>query len=159
MNTRLQVEHPVTEAIFDVDLVALQIAVAEGGAVPSAADPVGHAIEVRLYAEDPAQGWQPQSGHLTSFEIPGATTFARSPRARIRVDSGFAAGNDVSTHYDAMLAKVIAWAPTRPEAPRLLAGALPLSRFPGLLTNPATLLATLPLLPFPPGSHPTTLLA
>src|SRR3546814_3860351 len=124
MNTRLQVEHPVTEAIFDVDLVALQIAVAEGGAVPSAADPDGHAIEVRLYAEDPAQGWQPQSGHLTSFEIPGATTLARYPRARIRVDSGFAAGNDVSTHYDATMAKVIDLAPPRTAAARTLDGAL-----------------------------------
>ncbi|HEY9566045.1 MAG TPA: biotin carboxylase N-terminal domain-containing protein [Nocardioides sp.] len=143
MNTRLQVEHPVTEAIFDVDLVALQIAVAEGGAVPSAADPAGHAIEVRLYAEDPAQGWQPQSGHLTSFEIPGATTFARSPRAGIRVDSGFAAGNDVSTHYDAMLAKVIAWAPTRTEAARMLAGALRRARLHGVVTNRDMLVATL----------------
>ena len=122
MNTRLQVEHPVTELVHGVDLVALQLAVAEGAPVveegrqgPSrnhtggfetvAAQPPqppegrGHAIEVRLYAEDPALDYQPQSGVLTTFEIP--------LEAGIRVDAGYASGSEVSTHYDAMLAKVI----------------------------------------------------
>ncbi len=121
MNTRLQVEHPVTEAVFGVDLVAMQLTVAEGGVVcPSPgqgsgsgtrphpdgpAGPDGHAIEVRLYAEDPGADYQPQSGRLTTFEIPLVDG--------VRVDSGFESGSVVSTHYDAMLAKVIAHAPTR----------------------------------------------
>ncbi len=78
--------------------------------------PTGHAIEVRLYAEDPAADWQPQSGRLTRFEIPEGDG--------IRVDSGFETGSEVSTHYDAMLAKVVAHAPTREQAARRLAGAL-----------------------------------
>src|SRR5690606_37317959 len=76
MNTRLQVEHPVTEAIFGVDLVEAQIAVAEGRPVTPylPGEPNGHSVEVRLYAEDPANDWQPQSGTLTSFEVPGVKT-------------------------------------------------------------------------------------
>ncbi|WP_245644605.1 ATP-binding protein [Nocardioides jensenii] len=151
MNTRLQVEHPVTEAVFDVDLVELQFAVAEGrssaevvaGATTSALNPRGHAIEVRLYAEDPAHDWQPQSGTLTSFEIPGLVSFERSTRAGVRVDSGFETGSEVSTHYDAMLAKVIAWAPTRGEAARMLAGALRRAQLHGVVTNRDMLVAAL----------------
>ena len=79
-------------------------------------DPQGHAIEVRLYAEDPAADYQPQSGVLTTFEIP--------LEDGIRVDAGFETGSEVSTHYDAMLAKVIAHAPTREAAARKLAGVL-----------------------------------
>ncbi|MGA8846793.1 MAG: biotin carboxylase N-terminal domain-containing protein, partial [Nocardioides sp.] len=128
MNTRLQVEHPVTEAVHGVDLVALQLAVAEGGNLPeTAAAPTGHAIEVRLYAEDPAADYQPQSGLLTAFVIPTADG--------IRVDTGFTSGSVVSTHYDAMLAKVIAWAPTREVAARKLAGVLSRARIHGLVTN------------------------
>ncbi len=133
MNTRLQVEHPVTEAVHGVDLVELQLAVAESSASDSAVaerqadDPDGHAIEVRLYAEDPAADWQPQSGRLTTFEIPEVDG--------IRVDSGFESGSEVSTHYDAMLAKVIAHAPTREQAARMLAGALSRARIHGLVTN------------------------
>ncbi|WP_134740437.1 biotin carboxylase N-terminal domain-containing protein [Nocardioides sp. 503] len=128
MNTRLQVEHPVTEEVWGVDLVELQLAVAETGVLP-AGDwaPQGHAIEVRLYAEDPAAGYQPQSGTLTAFEIPAGPG--------IRVESGFASGSEVSTHYDAMLAKVIAVAPTRAAAARRLAGALDGARIHGLTTN------------------------
>ena len=128
MNTRLQVEHPVTEAVFDVDLVQLQIAVAEGGVDMRAAQPpTGHAIEVRLYAEDPAAGYQPQSGTLTTFEVPAEDG--------IRVDTGFESGSEVSTHYDAMLAKLIVHAPTREHAARQLASVLSRARIHGLITN------------------------
>ncbi len=114
MNTRLQVEHPVTELVHDVDLVELQIAAAQASWTMGWTDPPrSHAIEVRLYAEDPAADYQPQSGTLTTFEIPFEDG--------IRVDAGFESGSEVSTHYDAMLAKVIAHAPTREAAARKLA--------------------------------------
>ena len=139
MNTRLQVEHPVTEAIFGVDLVEQQINVAEGHPVEvNVGQPNGHAVEVRLYAEDPANDWQPQSGTLTSFEVPGvAAEFATPTSATgwLRLDTGFVAGSEVGTHYDAMLAKVIVWAPTRARALRQLAGALEKARLHGLTTN------------------------
>ena len=137
MNTRLQVEHPVTELVTGQDLVAVQIAVAEGKAVPDVpGGPRGHAVEARLYAEDPAAGWQPQSGRLTRLEVPGVTAeFANPASYGIRLDSGFAAGNEVGTHYDAMLAKVLAWAPTREQAARTLAAALRRARIHGVRTN------------------------
>ncbi|MCD4533247.1 ATP-grasp domain-containing protein [Nocardioides sp. cx-169] len=135
MNTRLQVEHPVTEAVFGVDLVALQISVAEGEAVAGAVRPEGHAIEVRLYAEDPGADYQPQSGLLTAFDIP--------VEDGIRVEAGFAGGNEVSTHYDAMLAKVIARAGTRQAAARKLASVLSRARIHGLATNRDLLVAIL----------------
>ena len=128
MNTRLQVEHPVTELVHDVDLVKLQIDAAENDWTMGWTDPPrGHAIEVRLYAEDPAADYQPQSGTLTLFDIP--------VEPGIRVDSGFETGSEVSTHYDAMLAKVIAHAPTREQAARQLAGVLERARIHGLVTN------------------------
>jgi propionyl-CoA carboxylase alpha chain len=138
MNTRLQVEHPVTELVTGQDLVALQVAVAEGRALdPSPVPhPHGHAVEVRLYAEDPGAGWQPQSGRLTRFDIPGVAAEFENPSSfGVRLDSGFEAGSEVGTHYDAMLAKVIAWAPTREQALRQLAGALSRARIHGLRTN------------------------
>ena len=138
MNTRLQVEHPVTELVFGVDLVDLQLAVAEDRALdPHAIGEVsGHAIEVRLYAEDPDAGWQPQSGVLTAFDIPGVSAeFDLLNRPGVRVDAGFTSGSEVSTHYDAMLAKVIAWAPTREQAARGLADTLARARIHGLVTN------------------------
>jgi propionyl-CoA carboxylase alpha chain len=145
MNTRLQVEHPVTEAITGTDLVELQVRVAEGGRLD--ADPVaprGHSIEARLYAEDPAGDWQPQSGRLVTFDVPDSTTeFTRCTTHGVRVDAGFEAGSEVSTFYDAMLAKVIAWAPTRREAVRMLATALSRARIHGLVTNRDLLVATL----------------
>jgi propionyl-CoA carboxylase alpha chain len=129
MNTRLQVEHPVTELVHGVDLVAMQLAVAEGRPAGRGlrGDPTGHAIEVRLYAEDPATDYQPQSGTLTRFEIPH--------EPGIRVDAGFETGSEVSTHYDAMLAKVIAHAPSREAAARKLAGVLSRARIHGVATN------------------------
>ncbi|GAA2149829.1 biotin carboxylase N-terminal domain-containing protein [Nocardioides koreensis] len=154
MNTRLQVEHPVTELVHGVDLVEMQIQVAEGAGVPELASlaaraPGGHAIEVRLYAEDPARDWQPQSGTLTAFDVPGVSVEfavldrAGLGRAGLRLDAGFEAGSEVSTHYDAMLAKVIAWAPTRTQAARRLAGALAGARLHGPATNRDLLVSVL----------------
>ena len=148
MNTRLQVEHPVTEAVLGIDLVRgpdrgrrgcerrRRCVVCEA--------PRGHAVEVRLYAEDPAADYQPQSGRLAAFDIPGVDVeFAPQREAGLRLDSGFEAGNEVGTHYDAMLAKVISWAPTREQAVRRLAGALSRARLHGLTTNRDLLVASL----------------
>src|SRR5256885_11712051 len=106
MNTRLQVEHPVTECVTGLDLVRLQLLVADGRPLPAQAlHPTlsGHAIEVRVYAEDAERNFLPATGTLRSFD------FGQS----VRVDSGFVPGDVVSTFYDPMLAKVIAFAPTR----------------------------------------------
>ncbi|HET8716550.1 MAG TPA: biotin/lipoyl-containing protein, partial [Nocardioidaceae bacterium] len=142
MNTRLQVEHPVTECVFGIDLVAQQLHVAEGRALGglvatgSAGRAQGHAVEVRLYAEDPAHDWQPQSGRLLRLDVPGASSAFAAPAAYgIRVDSGYDAGTEVGTHYDAMLAKVVAWAPTREQALRRLAATLAGARIHGVRTN------------------------
>lgn len=126
MNTRLQVEHPVTEATTGLDLVELQILVADGGtldAQPPASR--GSAIEARLYAEDPAKGWQPQAGTVHRFDVPG----------HVRVDTGIEDGSVVSIFYDPMLAKVISYAPTRRQAATVLADALARTRIHGLRTN------------------------
>lgn len=145
MNTRLQVEHPVTECTTGLDLVAAQLRVARGELLPPEPPTArGHAIEVRLYAEDPAKDWQPQSGWLHRLTIPGAITeFAIPAGAGIRVDSGFAGGEQVGVHYDPMLAKVIAVAPTRAEAAARLAGALARAEIHGLTTNRDLLVAVL----------------
>ena len=138
MNTRLQVEHPVTELVFGADLVDLQLAVAEGRSLDAHAvgEVYGHAIEVRLYAEDPDHDWQPQSGLLTTFEVPGvAAEFDLLNRPGLRLDAGFGSGDEVSTYYDAMLAKVVSWAPTREQAARRLADALARARIHGVVTN------------------------
>ncbi|MEV6729760.1 biotin carboxylase N-terminal domain-containing protein [Streptomyces sp. NPDC051364] len=134
MNTRLQVEHPVTEAVFGLDLVALQLRIAEGSALPlTPPEPAGHAVEARLYAEDPAQDWRPQTGVLQTLAVPG----------EVRVDTGFADGDTVGVHYDPMLAKVVAHAPTRAEAVRALAHALAGARIHGLTTNRELLVRSL----------------
>ncbi|OBJ98769.1 acetyl/propionyl-CoA carboxylase subuit alpha [Mycolicibacterium fortuitum] len=126
MNTRLQVEHPVTEATTGLDLVELQIAVADGDRLDNEPPPSkGSAIEVRLYAEDPAKGWQPQAGTVHRFEVPG----------QMRVDTGVEDGSVVSIFYDPMLAKVISYAPTRRQAATVLADALARTRIHGLRTN------------------------
>jgi acetyl/propionyl-CoA carboxylase alpha subunit len=129
MNTRLQVEHPVTECITGLDLVQLQIAVARGEALPAEAlDPsiTGHAIEVRLCAEDPAAGYLPVSGTFDLFEVEGDG---------IRVDSGVRSGSEVPPYYDSMVAKVIAHGPTRSAAAGRLADALSRARLHGITTN------------------------
>ncbi|MFF1507951.1 acetyl/propionyl/methylcrotonyl-CoA carboxylase subunit alpha [Streptomyces sp. NPDC058326] len=136
MNTRLQVEHPVTEEVYGVDLVALQFAVAEGRALPPEPPaPHGHAVEARLYAEDPAGEWAPQTGVLHRFDLPR--------EGRLRVDTGYASGDTIGVHYDPMLAKVIAHAPTRAEAVRKLAHALERARIHGPVTNRELLVASL----------------
>jgi acetyl/propionyl-CoA carboxylase alpha subunit len=130
VNTRLQVEHPVTELVTGLDLVELQLRVAEGNPLPTDARDAridGHAIEVRLYAEDVPAGFLPATGTLHHFRI--------GPLPGIRVDTGVADGSVVSTHYDPMLAKVIAHGPTRRDAARRLARALRLARIHGVTTN------------------------
>ena len=138
MNTRLQVEHPVTEETTGLDLVELQIEVADGGhlgAEPPAAH--GSSIEARLYAEDPAHNWQPQAGPVYRIDVPSARTqFATlGARTGIRLDSGIVDGSVVSIHYDPMLAKVISYAPTRRQAALVLADALARAQVHGLRTN------------------------
>ncbi|MFD9790225.1 acetyl/propionyl/methylcrotonyl-CoA carboxylase subunit alpha [Streptomyces sp. NPDC059070] len=126
MNTRLQVEHPVTEAVFGLDLVALQLRVAEGDALPAEPpEPSGHAVEARLYAEDPARGWTPQTGVLHRLAVPDG----------VRLDRGYGDGDTVGVHYDAMLAKVVVHAPTRAAAVRGLARALERAAVHGPTTN------------------------
>jgi acetyl/propionyl-CoA carboxylase alpha subunit len=138
MNTRLQVEHPVTEETTGLDLVELQLAVADGsalGAEPPAAR--GHSIEARLYAEDPARGWQPQAGLVQAFGVPAvrAQFGSLGQRIGIRLDSGVVDGSMVSIHYDPMLAKVISYAPTRGQSALVLANALARAHVHGLRTN------------------------
>ncbi|MFF2949912.1 acetyl/propionyl/methylcrotonyl-CoA carboxylase subunit alpha [Kitasatospora sp. NPDC057965] len=143
MNTRLQVEHPVTEAVTGLDLVALQLAVAEGRALPGPTAPpiTGHAIEARLYAEDPAHDWRPATGTLHRIEltVPHEEFTGRG----VRLDSGVGDGCAITPHYDALLAKVIAWAPTRAAAARRLADALARARIHGPATNRASLVRAL----------------
>ncbi len=130
VNTRLQVEHPVTEGITGLDLVRVQLEVAAGRPLPDEvvdASFRGHAIEARLYAEDVPAGYLPTSGDVVTFEIP--------PAEGLRVDAGFASGTRVSTFYDSMLAKVIAYGPTRDDARRTLAAALHRARLHGVTTN------------------------
>ncbi|MFK0217356.1 acetyl/propionyl/methylcrotonyl-CoA carboxylase subunit alpha [Streptomyces vinaceus] len=143
MNTRLQVEHPVTEAVFGLDLVALQLRAAEGAALPlTPPEPTGHAVEARLYAEDPAQDWRPQTGVLHTLAVPGWVPPGEAG-GTVRVDTGFADGDTVGVHYDPMLAKVIVHAPTRAEAVRALAHALAGARVHGLTTNRELLVRSL----------------
>ncbi|CAN5211854.1 biotin carboxylase N-terminal domain-containing protein [soil metagenome] len=151
VNTRLQVEHPVTELVTGLDLVRLQLLVAQGEALPAEvvnASMTGHAIEVRLYAEDPAAGFLPTSGLLRDFTLPDW----------VRVDTGFVSGDTVSIHYDPMLAKVIAHAPTRTEAALALANALRSARIHGVGTNRDVLVGILTEPEFLAGSTDTAYL-
>jgi acyl-CoA carboxylase subunit alpha len=143
VNTRLQVEHPVTELVTGLDLVELQLRIAGGEPVPDdvrEAEIAGHAIEARLYAEDTARGYLPASGTIHSLDIPAG---AEAGDGCIRVDAGYAAGADVSIYYDSMLAKVIAWGPDRDAARRALAGTLARATIHGVVTNRDLLVAVL----------------
>jgi propionyl-CoA carboxylase alpha chain len=142
VNTRLQVEHPVTECVYGVDLVRFQLEVAEGLPLPAEPpEPRGHAIEARLYAEtvavaDGALDWRPSTGTLHAFGVPDVDAEFRVPRSYgLRLDSGVRGGAEIGIHYDPMLAKVIAWAPSRTAAARRLAAALRGARIHGLITN------------------------
>ncbi len=132
MNTRLQVEHPVTEAVTGLDLVAWQFHVAAGEKLPLEQAQVrfdGHAIEARVYAEDPENGFLPSTGTIVGLDLPGD----------VRVDAGIEAGGEVTPFYDAMIAKLIAQAPTRQEALDRLADALDRTLVAGVRSNVAFL--------------------
>ncbi len=137
MNTRLQVEHPVTECTTGLDLVDLQLQVAAGARLEPEPPPAsGHSIEVRLYAEDPAQDWRPQSGTVHRLALPGrVAAFEVLREPGLRLDSGVEDGSAVGVHYDPMLAKVISYAPTRGRAARMLATSLARAEVHGLRTN------------------------
>lgn len=136
MNTRLQVEHPVTEAITGLDLVRLQIEIADGAELPEAVPPIdGHAIEARLYAEDPLNDYLPVTGMVHRF------SFGESEE--IRVDAGVESGSQISVHYDPMIAKIIAHAPTRHGAAVSLSAALRRARLHTSTTNRALLVRIL----------------
>ena len=171
MNTRLQVEHTVTEAVTGLDLVALQLSIAEGDPLPFDAPPPvrGHAIEARLYAEDPdprgtppgtpgvldprgtppgtpgalSAGWRPSTGTLHRIAVPGG----------VRVDAGVVDGDAVSAHYDPLLAKVVAHGPSRAAAARKLAAALAGASLHGLVTNRDLLVRVLRSDGFAAGPH------
>ncbi len=138
VNTRLQVEHPVTEEITGLDLVRLQILIAEGAPLPVRQDDLamrGHAIECRIYAEDPHADFLPSTGTLVCWEQP--------PTVGVRYESGVETGSEVTIHYDPMLAKVIAHGPTRREAARRISKALAAMRAHGVRTNLPLLLQVL----------------
>ena len=162
-NTRLQVEHPVTECVHGIDLVALQLDIARGMALPKAPPPAaGHAIEARLYAEEPADGYRPASGPIHALHIPGVDVRFGPPAGRVasglRLDSGVEPGNEISPHYDPMLAKLIAWAPARQAAARMLASALDRARIHGPATNRSLLARVLRDPAFLDGRADTSLL-
>ena len=134
----LQVEHAVTECVSGYDLVRLQLLVAEGGSLPMPGPPPirGHAIEVRICAEDPAYAWLPAAGTLHRFEVPDVIgSFRPLPQPGLRLDSGVTDGSVIGVHHDSMLAKLVAWAPTRQEAARMLASALARTRLHGVVSN------------------------
>jgi propionyl-CoA carboxylase alpha chain len=128
VNTRIQVEHPVTEMVTGLDLIRLQIEVAEGKALPSQSSikSTGHSIEARLYAEDPANSFLPSTGTLHRWSFPDSA---------VRVDSGVEQGTEVGIHYDPLLAKLIAHGPDRDTALRKLTGALRRAVAHGVTTN------------------------
>lgn len=130
MNTRLQVEHPVTELVTGLDLVELQLRVALGEPLPITQSDVsltGHAIEARIYAEEPAAEYAPRTGMIRAWSVPAD--------AGVRVDGGVRAGSSISAHYDPMMAKIVVYGPTREVARRRLAATLERSVMLGLPTN------------------------
>jgi geranyl-CoA carboxylase alpha subunit len=151
MNTRLQVEHPVTELVTGVDLVAWQMRIAQGEPLTLEPTPTGHAIEARLYAEDPAAGFLPATGVLHGWRPPTGDG--------VRVDSGVAEGGAVTPHYDPMLAKIIAHGADREQARRRLVAALRRTVALGVATNRGFLLDVLHQPEFVVGTATTALLA
>jgi 3-methylcrotonyl-CoA carboxylase alpha subunit len=137
MNTRLQVEHPVTEMITGIDLVKLQFAVAAGESIPFRQNQIqmhGHAIEARIYAENPAKGFLPSTGTLRHLRAPQAIEFAISGGA-VRVDSGVRQGDTITPHYDPMIAKLVVWGEDRSIALGRLRAALADYEIVGVATN------------------------
>ena len=135
MNTRLQVEHPVTEMITGIDIVQQQIRIAAGERLPFKQREIvfkGHAIEARLYAEDPERGFLPSIGRIAHWRMP-------EPSARVRIDTGVAAGDEVSPYYDPMLAKLVVWGEDRERACATLLAALADCEVAGVATNIAFL--------------------
>jgi len=131
MNTRLQVEHPVTELITGIDLVEWQLRVAFGEALPLKQDEIrlnGHAVEARVYAENPTRNFMPSVGRISTWRLPAEA-------GGLRIDAGYREGDSVSPYYDAMLAKMIAWAPTRDVAIERLNRGLEESDVRGIVTN------------------------
>ena len=152
VNTRLQVEHPVTEAVTGLDLVELQLRVAAGEPLPIGQDDVvtdGHAIEARIVAEDPATDWMPSTGRIGTFRIGDG----------VRVDRGVRDGTEITPEYDSLLAKVVAHGPTRAQAMARLARGLRTARISGVRTNVACLLAVLAEEDFAAARTPTSYLA
>jgi 3-methylcrotonyl-CoA carboxylase alpha subunit len=148
MNTRLQVEHPVTEAITGLDLVEWQFRIAAGERLPLTQDRVpleGHAVEARIYAEDPARGFLPSTGTLLALRFPDG----------VRVDTGVEQGSAITPYYDPMIAKMIAHAPTRHAALDKLAAALDQTIAAGPHTNLALLSALCRATPFREGAFDT----
>jgi 3-methylcrotonyl-CoA carboxylase alpha subunit len=135
MNTRLQVEHPVTEMITGQDLVEWQLRVARGEPLPLRQDALaidGHALEARIYAEDPAKGFLPATGRIVHLGTPPASR-------HVRIDTGVAAGDEISPHYDPMIAKLIVWERDRPAALARMRAALEQFQVVGVTTNVAFL--------------------
>lgn len=150
MNTRLQVEHGVTEQVYGIDLVGWMIELAAGTLPPLAQlgaglAPRGHAVQARLYAEDPGKGFQPSAGLLTQLEFPPADG------AGLRIDTWVEAGCEISSDFDPMIAKLIAWAPDRALAVQALDRALAATRLYGVETNRAYLRQILAFSPFVDG--------
>ena len=138
MNTRLQVEHPISEYITQQDLVAWQIKVAAGEPLPVTQDDLkihGHAIEVRLYAEDPDNEFLPTAGKIEDFIYPQASSFSLDYESGIRMDTGVDSGDEVSPFYDPMIAKLIVWGKDRSTAIRKLKDALHHTHITGLTSN------------------------
>ncbi|MGX6603895.1 acetyl/propionyl/methylcrotonyl-CoA carboxylase subunit alpha [Micromonosporaceae bacterium Da 78-11] len=134
----LQTDHAVTECVSGYDLVRLQLLIAEGGSLPMPGPPPirGHAIEVRVCAEDPAYAWLPATGKLHRFAVPDvAGEFRPLPAPGLRLDAGVIDGAVIGVHHDSLLGKLIAWAPTRQEAARMLASALTRAQLHGVATN------------------------
>ncbi len=139
MNTRLQVEHPVTEAITGLDLVEWQLRIAAGEALPLTQEDLridGHAIEARISAENPEAGFLPATGRLEVYRLPDAVEFARGP---VRIDGGVREGDTITPHYDPMVAKLIVWGADRAQALARLDAALAATHIVGIHTNVAFL--------------------